>query len=40
MYTVITETRVLRVRARSIQHLTQSLHAVGIAYLGIHADKD
>ena len=40
MFTVITETRVIRVKARSIQHLTQALHSVGIAYLGIHADKE
>ena len=38
MFTVITERRVLRVKARSIQHLTQSLRAVGIEYLAIHED--
>ena len=38
MYTVITETRVLRVKARSIQHLTQALKFVGITFLGIHKD--
>lgn len=36
MFTVITERRVLRVKARSIQHLTQALHSVGIEYLAIH----
>lgn len=40
MFTVITEKRVLRVNARSIQHLTQALHSVGIAYLSIHEDGD
>lgn len=40
MFTVITETRVLRVKARSIQHLTQALNAVGITYLGIHRDTE
>lgn len=37
-YTVITEKRVLRVNAKSIAHLTQTLHEVGIAYLAIHED--
>lgn len=40
MFTIITETRVLRVRARSVQQVTQALHAAGIAYIGIHKDEE
>lgn len=40
MFTVITETRVIRVKARSIQQLTQALHHANIKYLGIDQDKD
>lgn len=37
-FTVITEKRVIRVKAKSIQYLTQTLHSLGIVTLGIHAD--
>jgi hypothetical protein len=39
-FTVITETRVLRVKAKGYKHLTTALDAVGIEYLGIEADKE
>lgn len=37
-FTVITAKRVLRVKAKSIQALTQALHEVGISYLAIEQD--
>lgn len=38
-FTVVTKKRVIRVAARSIQHLTQALREVGIVYQGVHEDK-
>jgi hypothetical protein len=38
MFTVITSHRVLRVKAKSIQQLTQALHAAHIDYLAIEED--
>lgn len=38
-FTVVTKKRVIRVSAKSVQHLTQALRSVGIAWQGIHEDK-
>lgn len=40
LFTVVGHKRVYRVRAKSIQQLTQALRAVGIRYQAIHTDKD
>lgn len=40
MYTVILQDRVWRVRARSIQHLTQALSALRIRFLGVWEDEN
>lgn len=40
MFTVVCKNRVLRVRAKSVQHLTQALNGVGISFLAIHEDVD
>lgn len=40
-FTVITTAnRVIRVKAKSVQHLTRALKAVGIKYQGLHQDRE
>ena len=40
MFTVVCKNRVLRVRAKSVQHLTQALNSARISFLSIHEDVD
>lgn len=40
MFTVITRNAVWRVRARSIQHVTQALSALKIVFLGVWEDEE
>lgn len=39
-YTVIDETAVAQVNAKSVQALTQALNSVGIKFIGIHQVKE
>lgn len=39
-FTVIQPTRVLRVNAKSVQHLTKTLKAQGQRWIGFYEDKD
>lgn len=38
--TVIAGKNVVRINAKSVQELTQALHAAGIRFTGLHVDDD